>query len=65
MMVVGHVAGEPWVIHDIHGMNLRSNDGGTRRLALNGVVVTPLLPMLADDGTPIVDRISAIQRIRP
>lgn len=24
MMLVGHVDGQPWVIHDIHGMNLRA-----------------------------------------
>ncbi|GAA4867091.1 SH3 domain-containing protein [Luteimonas vadosa] len=63
MMVVGHVGGEPWVIHDIHGMNLRAADGGTRRVVLNAVVVTPLLPMLADDGTPILDHVTTIVRI--
>ncbi len=65
MMVVGHEGGTPWVIHDVHGMHLRAADGSVDRLLLNGVVVTPLAPMLAADGSPIVDHITAIQRIRP
>jgi hypothetical protein len=65
MMVVGHEGGTPWVIHDVHGIHLRAADGSVERLLLNGVVVTPLAPMLAADGSPIVDRITAIQRIRP
>ncbi len=36
-----------------------------QRLHLNGVVVTPILPMMAGRDTPTVDRITAIQRIRP
>jgi hypothetical protein len=65
MMVVGHEDDTTWVIHDIHGMHLRGADGSVQRLLLNGVVVTPLSPMLAADGTPIVDHVTALQRIRP
>jgi (2Fe-2S) ferredoxin len=65
MMVIGHEADTTWIIHDIHGMHLRGDDGSVQRLLLNGVVVTPLAPMLAADGSPIVDHITAIQRIRP
>ena len=65
MMVIGHEDGEPYVIHDTSGMTYRRDDGSLRRLALNGVSVTPLLPMLSDADTPTVDRITSIQRIRP
>jgi hypothetical protein len=65
MMVVGHEDGMPYVIHDTSGMTWRRDDGSLRRLALNGVVVTPLLPMLSDADTPTVDRITTIQRMRP
>ncbi|MGY0652493.1 C40 family peptidase [Luteimonas sp. A537] len=66
MMVIGHVDGAPFVIHDTSGMSWLP-EGGTEltRLHLNGVVVTPVLPMMSNATTPTVDRITSIQRIRP
>jgi len=64
MMVIGVVDGDPYVIHDTTGMSYRSDDG-VKRLGLNGVVVTALAPMLSDETTPTIDRITNIQRIRP
>ncbi len=66
MMVLGHVDGDPVAIHDTSGMSwLPDGAGELQRLHLNGVVVTPILPMMAGRDTPTVDRITAIQRIRP
>src|SRR5690606_19657752 len=65
MMVVGRVDGAPWVIHDTAGVSLFDGDGGLRRYPLNGVAVTPLLPLMADATTATVDRITAIRRIHP
>ena len=65
MMVLGHVDGETYVIHDTSGMSLLGEDGQLRRYHLNGVVVTPLLPLMSDATTATVDRITSIQRIRP
>lgn len=65
MMVIGHVDGAPWVIHDTAGMSLQGDDGQLRRLRLNGVVVTPLLPMRSSAETSTVERITNIQRVRP
>jgi len=65
MMVLGHVDGETYVIHDTSGMSLPADEGQLRRFHLNGVVVTPLLPLMSDATTPTVDRITSIQRIRP
>ena len=66
MMVIGHVDGEPFVIHDTSGMSwLPDPDGELVRLGLNGVVVTPVLPMMSNATTPTTDRITSIQRIRP
>ncbi|MCD9027710.1 SH3 domain-containing protein [Luteimonas sp. BDR2-5] len=65
MMVVGHVDGDPYVIHDTAGMSLLGDDGRLQRLALNGVVVTPLLPMRSNAETSTIDRITNIQRVRP
>ena len=65
MMVIGHVDGEVFVIHDTAGMSwLPDPEGGLVRLGLNGVVVTPVLPMMSNATTPTVDRITSIQRIR-
>ncbi|ATD67335.1 MULTISPECIES: SH3 domain-containing protein [Luteimonas] len=64
MMVIGHVGGEPWVIHDTAGMSVRTAGGAVTPLPLNGVVVTPVTPMLAGDRGSVVDRMTAIQRVR-
>ncbi|WP_202840807.1 SH3 domain-containing protein [Luteimonas saliphila] len=65
MMLLGRVDGETYVIHDTSGMSLLGEDGTLRRYRLNGVVVTPLLPMMSDATTATIDRITSIQRIRP
>ena len=65
MMVVGQEPEGPYVIHDTTGAGVLDEHGDLQRIGLNGVVVTPLLPLHADAGTPYVDRITSIQRIRP
>ncbi|MDR7192682.1 SH3 domain-containing protein [Luteimonas terrae] len=64
MMVIGHVDGEPWVIHDTAGMNVRNASGAIARLPLNGVVVTPMTPMLSGEDGTTIHRITSIQRVR-
>ena len=59
LMVIGREGGEPWVIHDVQGVSVR--EGGTlRRIPLNGVSVTPLLPLQFDGGHDYIDRMTAI-----
>lgn len=66
VMIIGHVDGEPVAIHDTAGMSwLPDPDGELVRLKLNGVVVTPMLPMMSNATTRTTDRITNIQRIRP
>ncbi len=65
MMVIGQRDGQPYVIHDVLGMRYRQSDGSTRRVTLNSVAVTPLLPMLFNDKQTFVDRMTSIVRIRP
>ncbi|MCF7223135.1 SH3 domain-containing protein [Marilutibacter chinensis] len=65
MMVIGQYQGAPYVIHDVTGITLREADGSLRRVALNGVSVTPLEPLQAGEDATIVDRIYSIQKIRP
>jgi hypothetical protein len=64
MMVIGQDGGEPYVIHDTTGITYRDARGALTRVHLNGVSVTPLLPLLDGKETSRVDRIYSIQRIR-
>ena len=60
MMVIGHVDGQPYVIHDTNGGSYVGADGEMVRMGLNGVVVTPLLPMAFNETETYVDRMTAI-----
>lgn len=60
MMVIGHVGGHPYVIHDTNGGSYVGADGELVRMGLNGVVVTPLLPMAFDTEHSYVDRMTAV-----
>lgn len=64
MMVIGHVAGRTWVIHDTAGGSWIGADGMRVQAQLNGVSVTPLEPMMASDTLRYIDRITDIQRLR-
>jgi len=64
MMVIGKVDGKPYVIHDVGGIGLRQADGSLRRIKLNEVAVTPLLPLMFDERTSFLDRMTSIVRIR-
>ncbi|MBB5875608.1 SH3 domain-containing protein [Xanthomonas sp. 3498] len=64
MLVIGHEDGQTWVIHDVAGASYRDAAGQVQRVRLNGVSVTPLEPLLLGDGTPFIDRITRIQRLR-
>ena len=60
MMVIGHVDGQPYVIHDTNGGSYVGAGGELVRMGLNGVVVTPLLPMAFDADTSYLDRMTAV-----
>lgn len=64
MMVIGQEDGEVWLIHDTTGMRYRDGDGKLVSVRLHQVAVTPLLALLGDSGTPYVNLIYSIQRIR-
>lgn len=64
MMVIGRVDGQPYVIHDINGGGHLGADGELRNLGLNGVVVTPLLPLMFNQRERYVDRMTSVVRIR-
>jgi cell wall-associated NlpC family hydrolase len=62
MMVIGRVDGAPYVIHDTNGGSVLGGDGQLRSMALNGVSVTPLLPMMFNPNESYVDRMTSIVR---
>jgi cell wall-associated NlpC family hydrolase len=64
MMVIGHDRGMPYLIHDTTGINYRDADGEVRRIALNGVSVTPLTPLLLGEDRPLIERIYSIVLMR-
>ena len=65
MMAIGRIEGEPYVIHDTTGLNYRRGDGARVHVDLNAVSVSPLTPLMFDDGELYVDRMTSIVRIRP
>ncbi len=65
MMMLGRWHGQPYVIHDVLGASFHDASGGIRRVKLNEVSVTPLLPLMYNDHQTFVDRMTAIVRIRP
>ena len=65
MMAIGHRDGMAYVIHDTNGGGWRGPDGKRVSAGLNGVSVTPLEPLLFNEGETYVDRMTSIQRLRP
>ena len=63
MMFLGRIDGMPYVIHDTNGGTILGADGEPRSLRLNGVSVTPLLPLRFGAGHDYVDRITNIVRV--
>lgn len=63
MMVIGHLDGKPWVIHDTTGISYRDKDGSLRRVKLNEVSVTPLMPLQYNDHSSTIDHITSIVRV--
>jgi hypothetical protein len=63
MMFVGRIDGQPYVIHDTSGGSYLGDGGQLRTMHLNGVSLTPLLPLRADSDHDYVDRITHIVRV--
>ncbi len=62
MMMIGRIDGAPYVIHDTNGGRYLGADGTLQGMALNGVSVTPLLPMMFNARESYVDRMTSIVR---
>ncbi|MEM5552861.1 SH3 domain-containing protein [Pseudoalteromonas neustonica] len=64
MMYLGEQDGQPYVIHDVKGLGYNKADGRFYSSALNGVSVTPLLPLRLSPQKSYLDRTYNIKRIR-
>ena len=64
MMYLGKDKGQPYVIHDVKGLGYINKQGQFYKGTLNGVSVTPLLPLHLSKQTSYLDKIYNIKRIR-
>jgi len=65
MMFAGFIGDDPWVLHDAHMVRVADADGSLRLLPINGVAITPLSPLLGEDGQSLLDKLTVSQRILP
>ncbi|GAP75409.1 exported protein STY2149 [Pseudoalteromonas sp. SW0106-04] len=63
MMYIGSYQGQPYVIHDVKGLGYIQQNGEFYDGELNGVSVTPLLPLHLNSTTSYLERTYAIKRI--
>jgi len=64
VMYLGHDNGQPYVIHDVKGLAYYTEDKEFYRGTLNGVSVTPLLPLQLSKTKSYLDKIYNIKQIR-
>ncbi len=65
VMVLGHDGDELFVIHDVHGLAYIKPDGSFYKGILNGVSVTPFMPLRTNKETRYFDKISVVKSILP
>ncbi|MEA3588459.1 SH3 domain-containing protein [Pseudidiomarina sp. 1APP75-27a] len=64
VMYIGDIEGQPYVIHDVHGLNYRDAEDQHYQGTLNGVSVTPLIDLGFNANDTYLDRIYAIKSVR-
>jgi len=64
MLYLGTEDGMPYVIHDLSGFGWAGADGEVQEGALNGVSVTPLIPLHSSRDSTYFEEIYAIKQIR-
>lgn len=65
MMVIGHLDGRTYVIHDTPGVRMNDANGKTQPYPLDGVSVTPLEPLRADAQRDFIDIMLGLQHVMP
>ncbi|MGQ4276830.1 SH3 domain-containing protein [Pseudidiomarina sp. E22-M8] len=64
VMYIGEIEGQPYVIHDVHGLSYRDAEDQHYEGTLNGVSVTPLVDLGFGANDTYLDRIYAIKSVR-
>jgi len=64
VMYLGDDNGEPYIIHDVKGLSYYTEDKKYYKGTLNGVSVTPLLPLHLSETKSYIDKIYNIKKIR-
>ena len=64
LMLLGQSGGQPFVIHDVHGLGYMKEDGTLYKGVLNGVSVTPMLPLQSNPERSYLDRATTIKTIK-
>ena len=64
MLYLGTDGGMPYVIHDLSGYGWVDDDGKVKEGVLNGVSVTPLLPIHSSRDATYFEEIYAVKKIR-
>lgn len=64
LMHIGDIDGKPWVIHDVSVFRYIGANGEYYQGTLNGVSVTPLIPLWGSKESPYVDLVYDIKKIR-
>ncbi|MDQ7050028.1 MAG: NlpC/P60 family protein [Enterobacterales bacterium] len=64
MMFLGLQNGKPYIIHDVSGLSYFKKNGEYYQSKLNGVSVTPLLPLQLNQETKYLDRIYNLKKIK-
>lgn len=63
MMVIGYQSGKPYIIHDVSGLSYFNKQGKYYKSVLNGVSVTPFLPLQLSKEKSYLDRVYTIKKI--
>jgi len=64
MMFLGLQNGKPYIIHDVSGLSYFKQNGEYYKSSLNGVSVTPLLPLQLNQESKYLDRIYNLKKIK-
>ncbi len=64
MMFIGLENNKPFVIHDVSGFSYIKRDGSFYKSVLNGVSVTPLLPLQLNQESSYLDRVYNLKKIK-
>ncbi len=64
MMVLGFHQGEPYIIHDVSGLSYFKENGDYYKSRLNGVAITPLIPLQLSQEKSFLDKVYKIKKIK-